>query len=108
MIRRHVALANEFAHWIRDEEGFELLAPVSLALVCFRYRPKGMDANSEEVNALNKRLLQKVNGSGEVYLTHTVLRGRYTIRMCVGQLYTERKHVERAWELLKASANRIG
>jgi aromatic-L-amino-acid decarboxylase len=107
MIRRHVALANEFAEWLRGEAGFELLAPVSLALVCFRYRPDGMDPDSEDVNKLNEKLLAEVNASGEVHLTHTKLCGKYCIRMCVGQLYTERRHVERAWELLKASAREL-
>jgi aromatic-L-amino-acid decarboxylase len=106
MIRRHVELADEFAQWVRAEDGFELMAPVSLSLVCFRYQPPNMDSD-EEINAANERLLAEVNDSGNVHLTHTKLGGRYVIRMCVGQLYTQRIHVERAWDLLKAAAGRI-
>ena len=108
MIRRHVALAAEFAQWVQAEDNFELLAPVSLSLVCLRYRPKDMDPDGDEVNEMNERLLERVNASDEVHLTHTVLRGRYVIRMCVGQLYTQRTHVERAWELLKTAAKQMG
>lgn len=108
MIRRHVGLAHEFAQWLQSEPGFEMLAPPSLALVCFRYRPNTMDPDGEDVNKLNERLLAKVNASGEVHLTHTKLRGRYAIRMCVGQLYTERRHVQKAWELLIGAARHVG
>jgi aromatic-L-amino-acid decarboxylase len=107
MIRRHVTMAGEFADRVQSEKGFELLAPVSLSLVCLRYRPEGMDPDGEEVNKLNARLLEKVNASGAVHLTHTQLRGRYVIRICVGALHTQRRHVEQAWELLKTSAKQL-
>jgi aromatic-L-amino-acid decarboxylase len=91
VVRRHVALAQELAGWIREDARFELAAPVPLNLVCFRHR--GGDA-------VNEDLLQRLNASGKIYLTHTRLGGRYTLRLCVGQASTEERHVRSAWELI--------
>ena len=68
-IKRHVALAGEFAEWIDDHPDFEKMAPVSLALVCFRCRPHGKDLNEDELNEFNTRLLDSINRSGKIYLT---------------------------------------
>jgi aromatic-L-amino-acid/L-tryptophan decarboxylase len=86
-------VAQEFASWVEKEQGFELAAPAPLNLVCFRH---------EAGDEFNEELLARLNGSGKMYLTHTRLNDRYTIRFCVGQTYTERKHVERAWGLIRA------
>ncbi len=94
-IRRHVALAQEFAEWIRQSRDFELVAPAPLNLVCFAHK-----AGDE----FNRRLLERLNQSGRVYLTHTVLNGRYTLRLCVGQTWTEAEHVRGAWELIQQLA----
>lgn len=91
-IRRHVALAQEFAGWVQADARFELVAPPRLNLVCFRLR--GTDA-------ANQALLDKLNGSGALYLTHTRLNGQLALRFCVGQTHTERRHVVRAWEQIK-------
>jgi aromatic-L-amino-acid decarboxylase len=91
-IRRHVELAQEFAGWVRNDSRFELAAPVPLNLVCFRHRG-GDDAN--------QKLMDKLNRSGDLYLTHTKLDNRITLRLCVGQTNTERRHVERAWERIQ-------
>ncbi len=91
-IRRHVALAQEFAHWVEASPDFELTAPAPLTLVCFAHRAG---------NDFNRRLLERLNQTGKVYLTHTVLNGRYTLRLCVGQNYTDAVHVRRAWELIQ-------
>ena len=90
-IRRHVELAHEFAHWVQESGDFELVAPVPLNLVCFAHR-----AGDE----FNRRLLERLNEGGKVYLTHTVLNGRYTLRFSVGQSQTELDHVKRAWQLI--------
>jgi aromatic-L-amino-acid decarboxylase len=77
------------------------MAPVDLSLVCFRLN----DGRGETaLNALNRRLLDRVNGSGRVYLTHTSLRGRFTIRLVVGQRTTAERHVREAWEIIAAAA----
>ncbi len=105
MVRRHVALAREFAGWVEGDPEFELLAPAPLGLVCFRYRPAAMAADGPELDGLNRKLLAQVNASGRVFLTHTVLGGRYAIRLAVGQRCTEREHVEEAWRLVRAAAH---
>ena len=97
-VRQHVQLAQQFAGWVEADPDFELAAPVPLNLVCFRHR--GGDD-------FNRRLLEEVNGSGALYLTHTVLGGRHTLRLCVGQTHTEARHVEAAWQRLRDTARRL-
>jgi aromatic-L-amino-acid/L-tryptophan decarboxylase len=104
MIRRHVALARELEGWIREEPDFEVMAPVPLGLVCFRCRPPGL--SDLEVDDVNRRLLERVNATHRVFLTHTRLGGRYAIRLVVGQRGTERRHVEEAWGLLRDAATK--
>jgi len=104
MVRRHVALAREFAGWVEADSEFELLAPAPLGLVCFRYRPTGM-VDGPALDGVNRELLAQVNASGRVFLTHTALGGRYAIRLAVGQRCTEREHVEEAWRLVRAAAH---
>jgi aromatic-L-amino-acid decarboxylase len=95
-LRRHIELAQKFARWVEEDENFELAAPVPLNLVCFRH--KGGDE-------FNRRLLDRLNQSGQVYLTHTSLNNRQTLRFCVGQTNTEERHVIQAWQkVLEAAA----
>jgi aromatic-L-amino-acid decarboxylase len=105
MVREHMRLARLFESWVRSEPGFEILAPVNLSLVCFRWNDGGR--SEEELAALNQKLLDKVNASGRVYLTHTSLRGKYTIRLVVGQRTTQECHVRLAWELLTREAEKL-
>ncbi|MBI2682098.1 MAG: aspartate aminotransferase family protein [Acidobacteriales bacterium] len=98
-IRRHVELAQEFLQWVKADERFEVMAPAPLNLVCFRL--KGSD---EE----NQALMERLNQSGKIYLSHTKLNGKFTLRLCVGQAQTEREHVGAAWELIRSeSGNRV-
>jgi len=97
-IRQHVELARTFADWVEASPDFELAAPQRLNLVCFRHR-----AGDE----FNRRLLESLNQSGALFLTHTVLNGRYVLRFCVGQTYTIRRHVEQAWRLICEEAARL-
>ena len=101
-VRQHMTLARELASWVEAEPCWRLMAPVPFALVCFRYAPDGVP--DEEVDALNERILGRVNASGEAYLSHTKLCGRFTLRVAIGNLRTERRHVARAWELLREAA----
>jgi aromatic-L-amino-acid decarboxylase len=94
-VRRHVELARRFARWVEDSPRFEVVAPVPLNLVCFRH--VGGDTTTE-------RLLERLNASGRLYLTHTRLNDRYTLRMCIGQTYTEERHVRAAWDLIEETA----
>ncbi len=105
IIRRHVALAREFARRVEGEPDFELLAPVPFGLVCFRWRPAGR--TEEELDGLNARLLATINAGRERYLTHTRLDGRYAIRLVVGQRATEREHVAAAWEAVRRAADSL-
>ncbi len=106
MVRRHIDLAAEFGRWIGKENNFELLAPVRLSLVCFRYIPDGT-YTEKELSSINRKILERVNSSGRVFMTHTVLGGKYCIRMSVGQRATSKMHVELAWRLLKEAAHSI-
>ncbi len=94
-VRRHIELAQEFVRWVQDSPDFELAAPAPLNLVCFRHK-----AGDE----FNRRLEDALNRSGKLYLTHTVLDGRYTLRLVVGQTQTEKQHVSAAWRQIQETA----
>ncbi len=97
-VRRHIELARQFAEWVKQDERFEVVAPVPLNLVCFRHR--GGDAN-------NQLLMDRLNQSGDLYLTHTRLNDRFTLRFCVGQTHTCLRHVENAWKRIQEEAGRL-
>jgi aromatic-L-amino-acid decarboxylase len=103
MLRQHIAWTAELAETIRAEPDFELVTPPRLALLTFRYRPRGLD-DEAALDLLNERLLHALNDDGRVYLTQTRVRGRYVIRFAIGQLYTTRAHVARAWAVITATA----
>jgi aromatic-L-amino-acid/L-tryptophan decarboxylase len=94
-IERHVQLAQQFAAWVKADANFELAAPVPLNLVCFRHR--GGDA-------VNQAIMNRVNQSGEMFLTHSRLNDRLTLRLCVGQAKTEIRHVQHAWREIREAA----
>jgi aromatic-L-amino-acid decarboxylase len=94
-VRQHVALAQEFARWLEADPRFELAVPPPLNLVCFRHL--GGDEASRE-------LMERLNRSGQLYLTHTKLNDRFTLRFCVGQTYTEARHVRQAWQKIQEVA----
>ncbi len=94
-VREHVALAQTFAGWVAADPEFELVAPAPLNLVCFRH--VGGDA-------VNQAILTTLNDSGALYMSHTVLDGRYVLRMSIGQTQTQAAHVARAWELIRSAA----
>ncbi|MDE2295078.1 MAG: aspartate aminotransferase family protein [Gammaproteobacteria bacterium] len=94
-VREHVRLAQRVVAWVREDERFELAAPAPLNLVCFRLRSG---------DAANQRLLDALNASGDLYLTHTKLDGKLTLRLCVGQTRTEERHVAAAWRRIREEA----
>jgi aromatic-L-amino-acid decarboxylase len=100
-IRTHCELARELAGWIQAEPGFELCAPLPFSTVCFRAVPPGSAA---EQDTLNERMLEAVNASGRVFLSHTKLHGRYVLRLTIGNLRTTREHVATAWRLIREAA----
>jgi aromatic-L-amino-acid decarboxylase len=98
-LAEHMRLARLFASWLEDSRTFELAAPVLFSVVCFRLRGERTDDD-------HARVLDAVNSSGEVFLSHTKLDGRYVLRLAIGNLNTAERHVRRAWELLESAATR--
>lgn len=103
IIRDHIALSRWVVEQIKNSDDFELLAPAPLSLVCFRYRPRGID-DQAALNQLNERLLATLNATGKLYMTHTKLRGNYTLRMVTAQTQVTREDVEAAWGLIVKTA----
>jgi aromatic-L-amino-acid decarboxylase len=109
-IAHHIELARAFATWLGEDPDWELLAPVPFSTVCFRWRPAELAGHEDEpavhdrLDTANQRLMDAVNRTGEVFLSHTRLRDRYTIRVAIGNLRTEERHVARAWQLLRDEA----
>jgi aromatic-L-amino-acid decarboxylase len=101
-LRELMRLAQLFASWVDAAPDFERMAPTPLSTICFRAHPRGLDA-PEQLNALNERLMAAVNSTGEIFLSHTKLNGAYTLRLAIGNIRTEEKHIRRAWELLQES-----
>lgn len=91
-LRKHIEMAQAFANWVDSHPDYELLAPVPLNTVCFHYKGS---------NEFNQILLEKLNQSGKLFMTHTTLDGNYTLRFVVGQTYVEPRHVKAAWELIQ-------
>ena len=95
-IREHVRLANLFKSWVEESEDFELLAPVPFALICFRAAPP----NVEDLDAFNEKLMNEINASGAAFLSHTKLNGKFAIRLSVGSIRVEERHLRKVWDLL--------
>jgi len=104
-VRNHIAIASELAAKISKEADFEILAPVIISVVCFRYIPKGF--NEEQINSINETLNHQLNDSGKIYLSHTVLNGKYTLRMVTAQTNVTSEHVEKAWNIIKETARNL-
>lgn len=105
-IREHIRLARAFGAWVEADPRFEVMAPAPFSVVCFRARLAGL--GPAEQDEANQRLMDAVNASGEAYLSHTRLRGRMVLRLAVGNLRSEERHVRRAWELIQGEAARLG
>jgi aromatic-L-amino-acid decarboxylase len=112
-IAHHLELARQFAAWVDADPDWERLAPVPFSTVCLRWRPSRLVGREDEpeiqeqLDRRNAALIDAVNRTGEVFLSHTRLAGRFTIRLAVGNLRTEERHVARAWELLRREAERL-
>ena len=104
-IRLHCELAREFAGMVHFEGGWELTAPVPLSLVCFRYAPSGAD--EAQLASVNAAIMERVNARGHAYLSHTKLGGRYTLRLAIGNIRTQREHIELVWRELRDAARDV-
>jgi len=100
VMREHVRLARLFASWVDADPRFERVAPVPFSVVCFRTR-RAAGQSAAEADALTERLMHHVNDTGEVFLSHTKLDGRFVLRLAIGHYQTSERHVARAWELLQ-------
>jgi len=97
-VREHVRLAQEFVGWVNNSAEFELAAPAPLNLICFRHK---------DGDTTNRNLMDHLNEDGKIYLTHTTLDDKFTLRFCIGQTQTQSHHVEQAWELITQTAGEI-
>ena len=104
-LREHVAMAKEFAEWVEAAEEWRVVAPVHLSAVAFRFAPPW--GQPEAMDRANHEILDRVNASGEAFLTHTVLNERTTLRLSIGNVKTTREHVSRTWELLEAAGRAV-
>eukprot|EP00898_Chlorokybus_atmophyticus_P001113 jgi/Chlat1/2001/Chrsp158S00128 len=104
-IRKHCEYAKLFESWVLKDDRFESLAPTLFSLVCFRLKPPA-DRNADG-NVINQQLLDAVNDTGKLFMTHTVLSGIFTLRIAIGAAMTELRHVEAAWELIAFVATRL-
>ncbi len=105
-IRQHISLAQDLKDQIEQYEHFELLAPVPLNTICFRFHPDYID-DEEKLNELNEKLLNRIQDSGKLFLTHTKLDGKYTIRIVLGNTNLEQRHVDEVWKLIQKIANKL-
>ena len=99
-LAEHIRLAHLFAAWVDAHPDFERLAPVPLSVVCFRAKPAARTWTDAELDSLNERLLENVNASGQVFLSHTRINDRFALRLAVGHIRTTEVHVKKAWDLL--------
>jgi len=97
-VREHVRLAQEFAGWVKSDDRFELAAPVPLNLACFRHK---------DGDAMNQSIMDRLNQSGDLFLTHTRLNGKLTLRLSVGQMSTKARHVTNAWKRIQEAGSRV-
>lgn len=104
-LREHLALAKWFQKQVEQSAAFELMAPVELNAVCFRYNPGNIPAG--KINELNETLLKKINQTGKIFMSHAGLNGNYTLRFVPGQTEVAEKHVREAWKLIQAKAKEI-
>ncbi len=115
-LREHCRLARLFASWVEESPDFEMLAPVPFALVCFRACPtslsspqvsKGSRHDEDRLNRLNERIMNEINASGEAYLSHTKLDGKYTLRLSVGSIRVEERHLTKVWYILNETLTSV-
>ncbi len=106
VFRSHIQWTQQFAEEIKQQKDFEILASSVLNMVCFRYHPDRLD-DIEKLNELNKELLDNLNNSGRLFMTHTVINGQYALRFVAGQTYLQQRHVQDAWEFIRETSRRM-
>jgi len=106
-IKNHITMASQVEEKIQASRDFEMITPRTLNLLCFRYKPQDLE-NLGVINNLNEKLLHQLNKTGKIFITHTKLKGNYTLRMVIGQTNVMENHVNAAWELIQKTAANLG
>jgi aromatic-L-amino-acid decarboxylase len=104
-LARHIGLAQQLASWIDAHPDFERLAPVPFSVVCFRWNPAGRTRSDAELDVFNEAIVERVNRTGEMFFSHTRLRGRLALRMAIGHIRTDESHVRQAWTRVVEAAS---
>ncbi len=113
-IERHLAMAQRFAGWVDADPEFERLAPGPFSTICFRYVPAALTAKRDDpavaarLDALNIRLMESINRTGKVFLSHTRLNGRFAIRAAISNLRTEEADLDLVWQIVCREAAALG
>jgi aromatic-L-amino-acid decarboxylase len=113
-VAHHLAMAQRFAGWVDADPEFERMAPTPFSTVCFRYVPAALASDkddpavAERIDELNTRLMEAINRSGQAFLSHTRLRGRFVIRVAVANLRTEDADLDLVWEIVRREAAAAG
>jgi aromatic-L-amino-acid decarboxylase len=105
-IRYHLELARQFCTWVDSSPVFERLAPAPFSTICFRAHPQGID-DEAVLDRLNAEIMEAANASGKIYISHTRLKGKFALRLAIGNLRTTEKHVTDAWQLLQVQAKEL-
>jgi len=118
-LREQIRMANLFAGWIKSDDRFELAAPVSMGVICFRFvgdaapsprghmAARGRAVSIDELDKLNSEIVEQINASGRAYLTQTKLRGQTVMRIGLGNVLTTEDHLRKAWELIRDAAEAL-
>ena len=107
-LRFHIELAKWMEGEIASSEDFELMVPRSMNLVCFRFNPNLIaSGKDEDLDEVNKLLIDRLNATGQIYLTHTKINDQFVIRMSIAQTNVEKRHIEKAWKLIQEMARHI-
>ena len=117
-LREQIRLANLLAGWIKSDERFELAAPVSMGVVCFRFvgpvagivdpgPGSAAPATTDNIDKLNSEIVERINASGRAYLTQTKLRGQTVMRIGLGNVLTTEEHLANAWEIIQETASKL-
>lgn len=107
LLSEHMRLATCFAEWVDSDPDFERIAPVPFSVVCFRARPRSRSLSAAALDTFNGRLIDAVNATGDVFLSHTRIDGRFVIRLAIGHPRTTEAHVARAWQLIREQTARL-
>jgi aromatic-L-amino-acid/L-tryptophan decarboxylase len=105
-LAEHIRLAKLFAGWVDASDRFERMAPVPFSVVCFRAKRPGLSEGATD--GLNRQLMEAVNAGGEIFISHTKVRERFTLRLAIGNIRTAERHVQRAWDILNQQLSGIG